>query len=534
MNRYPVPETRIQPVWMALLKSAGFVLLFEAAQVLQSLVIQFICLIRISGLATMSPSQLEEAFYQQFYSVLYEIMFLAAGLFLLITALIYLFRQDGFTNATGLRGASPLGCVAAVFLGFGAFFLAGVLVQMTSLIPAVQESAETYSEQMEEIESAIENQGRPWVDLLYTVAGAPIVEEVLCRGLVLRQLRRATSGWVAIFLSAACFALIHGNIFQGIFTFPLGVLLGYLAVKFDSVLPSILLHAAFNGSYYLPYLGQYLGLPEDSAYHELFFNAAYGLYCFAIPIGVCLLYLAVQGKPRVTTRAPKKIPAPVVPVRHDLRGPAYDWQRPVTPAIPAETEGQNMAAPEYLIVGLGNPGAKYASTRHNAGFIALDYLALRERADVTRLRFKGLTGEREIDGKKVLFLKPQTFMNLSGESVREAASFYHIPPEKILVLVDDVNFEPGALRIRKEGSAGGHNGLKSIIECLGTEAFPRVRLGVGAVPPERDLVGWVLGTLPEKDMDALISTLNSVHQTVRYFLNNDLDGAMNAFNGKSK
>ena len=191
-----------------------------------------------------------------------------------------------------------------------------------------------------------------------------------------------------------------------------------------------------------------------------------------------------------------------------------------------------MAAPEYIVAGLGNPGAKYASTRHNAGFIAMDYIAIREGLDFSRIRFHALTAEKEVAGRKVLFIKPQTFMNLSGMSVREAAAFYHIPPEKILVLVDDVNFEPGTIRVRRDGSAGGHNGLKNIIENLGTEAFPRVRLGVGALPPERDLIGWVLGTLPGPDMDKLIASLEDVRKTVYDFLSDDLDRAMNDYNRK--
>ena len=191
-----------------------------------------------------------------------------------------------------------------------------------------------------------------------------------------------------------------------------------------------------------------------------------------------------------------------------------------------------MAAPEFLVVGLGNPDAKYASTRHNCGFMALDYLALRENVKLDRLRFQALTAEREVQGKKVLFMKPQTYMNLSGKAVQQAANFYHIPPEKILVIYDDVNFKPGIFRIRKEGSAGGHNGIKSIIECLGSDRFPRVKIGVGQPPEGWDMMHWVLGQLNVEETDRIVASLEDVYTTVRCFTEGDLDRAMQSFNGK--
>lgn len=158
----------------------------------------------------------------------------------------------------------------------------------------------------------------------------------------------------------------------------------------------------------------------------------------------------------------------------------------------------------HIVVGLGNPGAEYENTRHNAGFMAINDLAAKHSVRIDRARFRALTAECVIEGKRVLLMKPQTYMNLSGEAVGEAAAFYKIPPENIIVLCDDINFAPGHLRIRRKGSAGGHNGLKSIISSLGSDAFVRFRLGVGQKPsPEYDLVSWVLGKFPPADREAM-------------------------------
>ena len=140
---------------------------------------------------------------------------------------------------------------------------------------------------------------------------------------------------------------------------------------------------------------------------------------------------------------------------------------------------------EYLIVGLGNPGEKYEGTRHNAGFMALDFIAEQAGAKLDRLKFKGLCARAEIGGKKVLLLKPGTYMNLSGQSVVEAMNFYKLPPQKVIVLYDDISFPPGKLRIRLKGSDGGQNGMKNIIYLSGSDAFPRVRLGTGDRPDPR-------------------------------------------------
>ncbi|HCB91552.1 MAG TPA: aminoacyl-tRNA hydrolase, partial [Ruminococcaceae bacterium] len=154
----------------------------------------------------------------------------------------------------------------------------------------------------------------------------------------------------------------------------------------------------------------------------------------------------------------------------------------------------------FLVAGLGNPGEKYAGTRHNAGFMALDYIAQKAGAEIGRLKFKGLCGDAVIGGQKVLLLKPGTYMNLSGQSVTEAMGFYKLPPERVIVLYDDISFPPGRLRIRLKGSDGGHNGMKNIIYLTGKDTFPRIRLGVGDRPDRRwDLADWVLSRFSEEE-----------------------------------
>lgn len=185
----------------------------------------------------------------------------------------------------------------------------------------------------------------------------------------------------------------------------------------------------------------------------------------------------------------------------------------------------------HLLVGLGNPGDKYTFTRHNTGFMALDFIAQKCGVKVNRVRFKSLCGEAHIGGCRVLLLKPQTFMNLSGEAVREAADFYKIPPENIIVLFDDVNFDVGAMRIRRSGSDGGHNGIKSIIYQLSSDAFPRVKIGVGKKPsPEYNLADFVLGSYSEDDKKVLFSEFEKVYDCVGLMLSGQIDKAMNLYN----
>ncbi|MDF1494390.1 aminoacyl-tRNA hydrolase [Caproiciproducens sp. CPB-2] len=186
---------------------------------------------------------------------------------------------------------------------------------------------------------------------------------------------------------------------------------------------------------------------------------------------------------------------------------------------------------EYIVAGLGNPGGKYEGTRHNAGFMALDYIAEKAGARVDRVRFKGLTGTAVIGGKKVLLLKPSTYMNLSGQSVTEAMAFYKLPPEKVIVLFDDVSLEPGRMRIRMKGSDGGQNGMKNIIYLSGSDRFPRIKLGTGAKPnPQWDLADWVLSKLTEADRKALYEAIDHASSSVELMVRGDAAEAMNKYN----
>ena len=185
---------------------------------------------------------------------------------------------------------------------------------------------------------------------------------------------------------------------------------------------------------------------------------------------------------------------------------------------------------EFLIVGLGNPGKEYDKTRHNVGFVAIDSMADSLGARIDRAKYHALITEVTLGEKRGLLMKPQTFMNLSGKAIAEAASFYKIPAEKVLVLVDDISLAPGQMRIRRKGSAGGHNGLKSIIAELGSQEFPRIKLGVGQKPtPDYDLVSWVLGKMPEADEKAFLGILSDVTAAATLIVKGEIDAAMCRF-----
>lgn len=191
----------------------------------------------------------------------------------------------------------------------------------------------------------------------------------------------------------------------------------------------------------------------------------------------------------------------------------------------------NNSGYDYLIVGLGNPGAKYEMTRHNAGFLAIDLLAIEENLSVKRLKHHALVGDLKIGDKRCLVMKPQTMMNNSGEAVGEAARFYKIPAENIIVLYDDISLDVGQTRIRRKGSAGGHNGIKSIISHLGADTFPRVKIGVGKKPnPEYDLVNWVLGKFPKEKEQDLKAALENATKALRLIVQGEIDKAMNLYN----
>ena len=185
----------------------------------------------------------------------------------------------------------------------------------------------------------------------------------------------------------------------------------------------------------------------------------------------------------------------------------------------------------WLIVGLGNPGREYEKTRHNTGFRAMDILAEKLNAKVDRLKFQGLYTQVNYGGKKLFLLKPQTYMNLSGESVGEAARFYKVPADHVLVISDDVSLPVGKLRIRKSGSAGGHNGLKDIILKLGSDQFPRIKFGVGEKPnPEYDLADWVLGQFTEAEGKTLYPLLQNTAEACTLIMQGKPEEAMSRFN----
>lgn len=185
----------------------------------------------------------------------------------------------------------------------------------------------------------------------------------------------------------------------------------------------------------------------------------------------------------------------------------------------------------WLIVGLGNPGEKYRMTRHNAGFLTLDYLAERWGARIDRAKFHALCGEATVGAHRVLLMKPQTLMNASGLAVQEAAAFYKISPDHILVISDDIAQAPGKMRVRRKGSAGGQKGLNDIIVCMGTDAFPRLRMGVGAKPhPDYELAAWVLSEFGKADFEKLSATFPTAKSGVEKILSGDFDGAMQICN----
>ena len=187
---------------------------------------------------------------------------------------------------------------------------------------------------------------------------------------------------------------------------------------------------------------------------------------------------------------------------------------------------------DWIVVFLGKPGDKYENTRHNVGFMTADALGEKLNKPIQRLKFKALTNVVEYGGCRVLLMKPTTYMNLSGEAVGEAARFYKLPPERVLVISDDVSLPVGKLRIRKGGSAGGHNGLKSIIQHLGTDQFPRIKVGVGQKPhPDYDMADWVLSKFAGEDLKTITEAIRKAADAVECLIQEGPDKAMNRFNG---
>ena len=184
----------------------------------------------------------------------------------------------------------------------------------------------------------------------------------------------------------------------------------------------------------------------------------------------------------------------------------------------------------YLIVGLGNPEKDYAKTRHNMGFNVINKLADKYAINISKDKFKGLVGSGTIEGEKVILLKPQTFMNLSGESVIECMNFYKIEKENLIIVYDDIDTEPGKIRIRKKGTAGTHNGMKSVVENINTEEFTRIRIGIGHPKNNEDMISYVIGGIPEEDLIDLENGVEKGRDAVIELLKNGVDSAMNKYN----
>lgn len=186
----------------------------------------------------------------------------------------------------------------------------------------------------------------------------------------------------------------------------------------------------------------------------------------------------------------------------------------------------------FVFAGLGNPGRQYERTRHNIGFECVDYISLLYRIPVTRIKFKALIGEGLIEGEKVLLVKPQTYMNNSGESLREIVDYYRLDLNRLVVIYDDIDLDLGAIRIRPRGSAGTHNGMRSILYQLRSEEFPRIRIGIGKPEPPQDLVSFVLGRLSNDEQQVMDETIKKVALSVQEIIVNGIDMAMSKFNGK--
>ena len=186
---------------------------------------------------------------------------------------------------------------------------------------------------------------------------------------------------------------------------------------------------------------------------------------------------------------------------------------------------------EYIIVGLGNPGKQYEGTRHNAGFIAINYIAKELGVKINKIKFKSTVGEARISGKRCLLMKPSTYMNLSGQAVTEAMNFYKIPPQQVVILSDDISLDVGVIRIRRKGSDGGQKGLQNIIYLSGSDEFPRVKIGVGKKPhPDYELKDWVLSRFTDKDKKLISERLPDIKGAVEHIVDGDIDQAMNLYN----
>lgn len=191
---------------------------------------------------------------------------------------------------------------------------------------------------------------------------------------------------------------------------------------------------------------------------------------------------------------------------------------------------ENFSGVEYIVVGLGNPDRKYENTRHNAGFVTIDALSDKLQVKVDRIKYKSLCGSAVIGGKKVLLMKPSTYMNNSGAAVTEAMNFYKIPPQNVIVILDDISLDVGKMRIRRKGSDGGHNGMKSIIYLSGSDQFPRIKMGVGSKPAQWDLADWVLSEFTSSEAKMLSEAADKACHAVELMITDNIDKAMNLYN----
>lgn len=191
----------------------------------------------------------------------------------------------------------------------------------------------------------------------------------------------------------------------------------------------------------------------------------------------------------------------------------------------------SVGAPEFIVAGLGNPDKKYTLTRHNSGFLCIDMLSQKLNFRVDKLKFKSLMGDTAINGHRCIVMKPQTYMNNSGEAIRECAAFYKIPPENVIIIYDDISLDVGKLRIRRKGTDGGHNGIKSIIYHLNNDQFPRIKIGCGKKPhPDYDLADWVLSEFKKDEQRALEPALEKACKSIELLVNGEIDKAMNLYN----
>lgn len=197
----------------------------------------------------------------------------------------------------------------------------------------------------------------------------------------------------------------------------------------------------------------------------------------------------------------------------------------------SKEENQVSGSVEYIIAGLGNPGMQYEGTRHNAGYMVIDNFAQKHGFDIKRMKFKSLCGDVSVAGKHCVVLKPTTYMNNSGQAITEAMNYYKLDIEHVIVIYDDISLEPGKIRIRRKGSDGGHNGIKSIIQLTGEDTFPRIKIGVGKKPhPKYDLADWVLGRFSDEDKKKIDEAAVNACQAIELMINDKTDDAMNKYN----